>query len=307
MTQKRCCTPSREISQPSQNVIKRGSPPDLGLKDIPGGTGMLGTAMPGMPADEEGPLRRKTLRPFRMMEGAVTNAMFAAFIDDTGYVTEAERFGWSFVFQHSVGADAGPTQRVVGVEWWHKIEGALWSHPDGPGGEQARPDHPVVHVSWSDARAFAKWAGGRLPTEAEWEHAARGGQGDVPYPWGAQEPDDTAFHPCNIWQGTFPEVNLLQDGYATTAPACSFQANGYGLYNMVGNVWEWIAEPARLRSLSARKRAAHHWPRGSKLLKGGSFLCHKSYCYRYRIPARTGTTPDTTTSHQGFRLVFDAI
>lgn len=303
MDGKHCCTPARRGTAQPAPQVQRGAPPQLGWRQVPGGSALVGTDAPQMPMDEEAPLRRKTLRPFEIMDGTVTNAQFGAFVADTGFVTEAERFGWSFVFQHNVHAEAGTTQQVVGVEWWHRIEGATWDQPDGPGGAPALPDHPAVHVSWADARAFAKWAGGRLPTEAEWEHAARGGLGDVPYPWGVVPPDDAAHQPCNIWQGRFPTVNLKLDGYGATAPSVSFAPNGYGLYNMVGNVWEWTADAARLRSLSKAKQAAHHWPKGSKLLKGGSFLCHASYCFRYRIAARTGSTPDSSTSHQGFRLV----
>lgn len=238
------------------------------------------------------------------MEATVSNAMFAQFIEETNYLTEAEWFGWSFVFQSNVAEEVGPTQAVQNVEWWRKVDGAFWADVNGPD-SGFQPDHPVVHVSWNDARAFAKWAGGRLPTEAEWEHAARGGQGDIPFPWGTQEPDDTDFQPCNIWQGRFPDLNTGKDGYVATAPVKSFQPNGYGLYNMCGNVWEWTSEPMKIRSLSKTGKAQRERHKGAKLMKGGSFLCHKSYCFRYRIAARTGTTPDTSTSHQGFRLVFD--
>lgn len=281
--------------------------PDLGLRDIPGGKTFVGTKDPYFLVDEEGPPRPKTLKPFRMMETAVTNAQFAAFVEETGYKTEAERYGWSFVFFHHV-ADAVPATRgVESLEWWRRVDGADWLRINGPGSEADwHPDHPVVQVSWNDARAFARWAGGRLPSEAEWEHAARGGLGDIPFPWGTEEPNDTDRFPCNIWQGSFPHQNTGADGYATTSPAKSFTPNGYGLYNMVGNVWEWIADPLKVRSLSKKIRQNARQEPGAKLLKGGSFLCHKSYCFRYRIPARTSNTPDSTTTHQGFRLAFDA-
>ena len=273
---------------------------------IPGGTALIGTDRPLFAEDEEGPLRRKPVKPFRMMPTTVTNADFADFVAATGYRTEAEQLGWSFVFFHDVAETTGPTQGVRGTEWWRRVEGALWSAPNGPGSEAAcLPDHPVVQVSWNDARAFADWAGGRLPTELEWEHAARGGLGDVPYPWGETAPDDTGPFPCNIWQGRFPGHNSCADGWRATAPARSFAPNGYGLYNICGNVWEWTSEPFRIRGLSRGARAFAARTRGYKLLKGGSFLCHHSYCHRYRIAARSGTSPDTGTSHQGFRLVFD--
>lgn len=258
--------------------------------------------------DGESPLRRTRLEPFRIGVTAVTNAQFAEFAANTGFVTEAERFGWSFVFWSQIPDTAGATEGVAGVEWWRRVYGANWRDINGPGtaAEAWHPDHPVVHVSWNDACAYAAWAGGRLPSEAEWEHAARGGFGDAMFPWGGEAPDDTAFLPCNIWQGRFPETNTGADGYLTTAPAKSFQPNGYGLYNMAGNVWEWIAEPFRIRSLKKQVRARLRAMKGYKLSKGGSFLCHRSYCYRYRIAARTGTSPDSTTTHQGFRVVWPA-
>ena len=147
-------------------------------------------------------------------------------------------------------------------------------------------------------------AGGRLPTEAQWEHASRGGLGDVRYPWGDREPDDEVFFPCNIWQGHFPDLNLERDGYFATAPAKSFEPNGYGLYNMVGNAWDYTADPFKLKSLKTAARRVNAERQGFKLSKGGSFLCHASYCHRYRIAARTGTSTDSSTSHQSFRLVY---
>ena len=160
-------------------------------------------------------------------------------------------------------------------------------------------------MSWHDAAAYAAWVGGRLPSEAEWEHAARGGRGDVLFPWGDDEPDDTDFMPCNIWQGRFPQTKSRADGYAATAPAESFASNDFGLYNMVGNVWEWTAEDFRIRSLKKRVRDRLQQMEGYRLAKGGSFLCHRSYCFRYRIAARIGISPDSTAAHQGFRVVWD--
>ncbi|MEQ3624784.1 MAG: formylglycine-generating enzyme family protein [Celeribacter sp.] len=273
---------------------------------IAGGAALVGTAAPRLFEDGESPPRRVTLKPYLLTETTVTNADFAKFIDATGYRTEAERFGWSFVFWAQVPGHIEATAGVQGIEWWRRVDGADWRNINGPDTDDAwHADHPVVHVSWNDARAFAHWAGGRLPSEAEWEHAARGGLGDVPYPWGEADPDDQEFQPCNIWQGRFPSRNLGLDGYVTTAPARSFEPNGYGFYNMVGNVWEWTAEPFRIRSVKRAVRERMAQMKGYKLSKGGSFLCHQSYCWRYRIPARTGNSPDSTTTHTGFRLAFD--
>ena len=283
--------------------------PEEGLPRVlvPGGRALLGTSDPVIPDDSEAPPASKRVKPFVIGGTAVTNAEFAEFVRSTGHVTEAEKFGWSFVFWSHVPEASGATQGVKETEWWRRVDGANWRDVNGPGTEETtwRPDHPVVHVSWNDAVAYARWAGGRLPREAEWEHAARGGLGDVRYPWGDRDPDDEGFFPCNIWQGRFPQRNLCLDGYDATAPARSFGPNGYGLYNMVGNVWEWTAEAYKARSLSSGARKRQEAMAGFKLAKGGSFLCHASYCWRYRIAARTGNSPDSTATHTGFRVVWD--
>jgi formylglycine-generating enzyme required for sulfatase activity len=164
----------------------------------------------------------------------------------------------------------------------------------------------VTHVSWNDAAAFTAWAGGRLPTEAEWEHAARGGLASPRFPWGDAEPDDRTIF-CNIWQGRFPHHNTEADGFAGTAPVRAFEPNVYGLYNMSGNVWEWCSDPFRVRSLKSSAKAINDTAAAEKrkIAKGGSYLCHRSYCYRYRIAARIGTPPNTSAGHTGFRIVFD--
>lgn len=273
---------------------------------IPGGKSFVGTRSPEIPDDGEDPSRETRIKPFRMAATTVTNAQFQEFIDATGFVTEAERFGWSFVFWSQVPESIGPTRGVAEVEWWRRVDGANWRDINGPGTmtEAWHADHPVVHVSWNDAQAYAHWVGGRLPTEAEWEHAARGGLGDIKFPWGDQEPNDTNFQPCNIWQGQFPKINTGKDGFVTTAPARHYAPNRYGLYNLVGNVWEWTSDPFRIKSLKKHVRQRLAGMKGYKLSKGGSFLCHKSYCYRYRIAARSGTSPDSTTTHQGFRVLW---
>lgn len=273
---------------------------------IPGGQVRIGTSSPLLPMDGEGPVRRVSLRSFAIDPHAVTCADFARFVAETGHVTDAERYGWSFVFKglaRSVQASA-----VVDADWWLKVDGASWQAPEGPGSHwQERADHPVTHVSLSDAQVYAAWAGGRLPSEAEWEHAARGGLADPRYPWGDRDPDDVDFLPCNIFQGRFPESDTGADGFRGTAPVDAFEANGYGLFNMAGNTWEWCADRFRIRSLrkAAKEREAKAVAEQHSVLKGGSYLCHASYCWRYRIAARSSASPDSSTGHMGFRLAYD--
>ena len=310
---KTCCTPSRG-GEAVANGIAVIKDEDVAAQLraeaclIPGGTALVGAQKEFIPGDGEAPLRRTKLRPFRMGATAVTNAQFAAFVEATGYVTEAERIGWSFVFWAQVPKAVGPTEGLMEAEWWRAVEGADWRNINGPDTEADawHADHPVVQVSWNDTRAYCTWAGARLPTEAEWEHAARGGLGDVRFPWGDAEPDDVETLPCNIWQGQFPRHNTAADGHLTTAPARSFEPNGCGLYNLAGNVWEWTSDPYRVKSLKKEVRSRLAGMKGFKLSKGGSFLCHKSYCYRYRIAARSGTSPDSATTHHGFRAVWRA-
>jgi len=302
-----CCTPPRDGSpQPVQfNAKSSKDHDDIEAIKVAGGSAIVGTNAPQIPDDGEGPRRAVKIKPFRMSVTSVTNEAFRIFVNATGYLTEAERFGWSFVFWSQVPQSVGPTQAVNEVEWWRLVDGACWFAPNGPNTEDAcKPEHPVVHISWNDARAYANWVGGRLPTEAEWEHAARAGQGDVRFPWGNAEPNDTGFTPCNIWQGHFPKKNTAVDGFVTTAPAKSYEPNPWGFYNLAGNVWEWTADPYSVRSLKRAVKQRLSGMRGYKLSKGGSFLCHRSYCYRYRIAARTGSSPDSSTTHQGFRVVW---
>jgi formylglycine-generating enzyme len=198
---------------------------------LPGGTVMVGTDRPVFKAAAEGPPRQVKVRPFVIDPFAVTN-----------HLSDAERWDWSYVFFSFVDGDAERLERPAAAPWWRKVDGATWRTPYGPGSSlEGLLDHPVVHVSWNDAAAFAAWAGGRLPGEAEWEHAAKGGLADARYPWGDDEPGDAAPFRCNIWQGRFPDEDIAADGYAGTAPVDAFAANGYGLHQMVGNVWEWCA------------------------------------------------------------------
>ncbi|MGC6537324.1 MAG: formylglycine-generating enzyme family protein [Candidatus Puniceispirillaceae bacterium] len=313
-----CCTPDRDAVAHDKAKASQGTSASAiitalaahykghEIAELPAGEGIIGTDNAFLPVDEEGPARRVKLSSFQIDKTAVTNARFAAFVAETGYQTEAERLGDSFVFFGFLPPEKNPQNAVAAAPWWRAVKGACWYQPAGPDGAlKAEPNHPVVHVSWHDAMAFAKWAGGRLPSEAEWEYAARGGRGNVTFPWGEQEPDEESFFPCNIWQGQFPNDNKAADGYFGTAPVDAFQPNDYGLYNMAGNVWEWTSQTFKVKSLKKTIKQAHLGKTGYKIVKGGSFLCHISYCYRYRIAARTSNSPDSSTSHMGIRLVYD--
>lgn len=274
---------------------------------LAGGTFRMGTDEKILPDDGEYPSRRVSVGPFAIDPYAVTNEWFAEFVAATGYVTDAERLGWSYVFAGFLPDDYPSIGGAIDAPWWRRVDGATWKYPEGPGSSiDSRKDHPVVHISWNDAQAFARWVGGRLPTEAEWEFAARGGLEGRRYAWGDDEPNDVDKFFCNIWQGSFPIRNTGADGYVGTAPVDAFAPNGYGLYNVAGNVWEWCSDQFRIRSL---KRALRNRDRtfvlnNSKVMKGGSYLCHRSYCYRYRVAARIGVPPDTSTGHTSFRIVF---
>ena len=303
------CCPSRDAGgAPPEAPAPDGAVRVEGLVPLRGGRFEMGTRDAFFPEDGEGPPRRVRVKPFAISPTAVSNAEFARFVDETGYVTDAEQFGWTYVFMGLLD-DADAHAPLPGLEWWRKVDGAAWHRPQGAGSTwEDVGDHPVVHVSHRDASAYAAWAGGRLPTEAEWEFAALGGLEHARFPWGDEEPDDAGFQPCNIWQGQFPQHDTGADGYRGTAPVRSFEPNGYGLFNMCGNTWEWTADRYRVRSLKRAAQAARAASRAmrSYTVKGGSFLCHKSYCYRYRIAARSFNTPDSTTSHTGFRVVMDA-
>jgi formylglycine-generating enzyme required for sulfatase activity len=258
----------------------------------------------GFPADGEGPVREVTLAPFRIAACAVTNAQFAEFVAATGHRTGAERFGWSFVFARFLRAELRrDAQRPANAPWWCRVEGATWNHPEGPGsGIDDRPDHPVVHVDHDDARAFCAWAGVRLPTEAEWEFAARGGLIQARYPWG-DELSPGGEQRCNIWQGRFPVRSTRDDGYLNTVPVGSYPPNGYGLYNTSGNVWEWCADWWTDRHSAGPRDNPRGPAKGAaRVMRGGSYLCHDSYCNRYRVAARTSNAPDSASGNLGFRV-----
>jgi formylglycine-generating enzyme required for sulfatase activity len=274
----------------SLEATKPTSP--LELVALEGGTFLMGAEGPECVAgDGEGPVREVEVGAFAIDPGAVSNSRFAAFVEATGHVTDAERYGWSFVFGGLL-PDAFPdTRGAVQAPWWRQVHGACWRQPEGPHSSIGdRLDHPVVHVSWRDAEAFCRWSGARLPTEAEWEFAARGGLVGKRFPWGDElEPDGE--HRMNVWQGTFPAENTLGDGYLGTCPVDAFPANGYGLHNTTGNVWEWCADSSD--------------GEGAMVTRGGSYLCHDSYCNRYRVAARSSNTVDTSTGNMGFRCARD--
>ena len=313
----RCCAPnagktSALVSSTGQ-ALARTAPvarAPKGMVHIPGGVFLMGADDDaGFADDGEGPVRQVEVSPFLMDETAVTNAQFGRFVRQTRYRTEAERFGWSFVFHSFVPRKVARTvtQAVSEAPWWWRVDGACWRRPEGPGsGIGRRMDHPVVHVSWNDAQAYCRWAGKRLPTEAEWEMAARGGLTGKRYAWGDDLTPD-GRHMCNIWQGEFPERNTTEDGYAGTAPAKSFDPNGFGLYNVAGNVWEWQRDRF---SPTFHRNGPGVDPvgppsGGSRVIRGGSYLCHESYCNRYRVAARSANTPDSSTGNMGFRCVVD--
>ena len=313
-----CCAAARIPSTPTNPVRANNAPVAQaangsieGMALIPGGDFLMGTDDPvGFRADGEGPVRSVRVNPFYIDRYAITNQQFDQFARATGYKTDAERFGWSFVFHMFVGAKArrAASQAAAEAPWWWVINGAYWRRPEGPGSNlKRRWNHPATHISWNDATAYCQWAGKRLPTEAEWEYAARGGLAQKRYAWG-DELTPGGEHQCNIWQGAFPDDNSADDGYKGTAPVSAYKPNGYGLYNVAGNVWEWTSD---WFSPTFHLNGARDNPQGppsgaSKTIRGGSYLCHDSYCNRYRVAARTSNTPDSSTGNLGFRCVVDA-
>lgn len=281
------------------------------MRLLPGGEFLMGTdGGYGFAADGEGPAHPVSLAPYYLDTTCVTNQDFNEFTNATGYKTEAERFGWSFVFQgHLSARQLAESVRMVvqGSEWWCRVDGASWRHPEGKGSNiKQRWRHPVVHVSWNDACAYAAWAGKRLPTEAEWECAARGGLVQKRFPWG-DELEPAGEHRMNVWQGVFPTKNTEADGYYGPSPAKSFKANGLGFYNMTGNVWEWCWDwfDPTYYGASPRENPAGPERGERRVMRGGSYLCHASYCNRYRTDARSGNTPDSSATNVGFRCARD--
>ena len=308
-----CCAPAgRGPAAELETALVQPGPlagSTAGMVLLPGGEFLMGTnSREGYPADGEWPAHRVRLKPFWIDTLAVSNRKFGTFVEATGYRTEAERFGWSFVFAGLLPDDFPPTRAVAQTPWWRQVHGADWRHPEGSHSSLAeRLDHPVVHLSWNDGLAYCRWAGRRLPTEAEWEFAARGGLDQQRYPWGNQLTPD-GQHRMNVWQGKFPSQNSVEDGYYGTAPVDAFPPNRYGLYQMTGNVWEWCAD---WFAPTFPRRGPRDDPSGPpdgerKVMRGGSYLCHRSYCFRYRVAARSSNTPDSSAGNLGLRTVRDA-
>ena len=313
-----CAGPHRETGQHPYEANARAIPAadaatraelQSRLTEIPGGIFEMGTRQSTYPGDFDSPVRKVKLTTFRIATTAVTTAEYARFVAATGYRTVAEVEGWSVVFHLLLPDPAQYPHHPPGLPWWRKVEGAHWAAPEGPGSDwSTRADHPVTHVAWFDALAYCTWAGLRLPTEAEWERAARGGLARKKFPWGNRlEPEGR--HAMNVWQGDFPHDNTAEDGFVGTAPVDAFAPNGYGLYNTTGNVWEWVADrygprptPGRLPERDPTG-PAEGYPR---IQRGGSFLCHASYCDRYHVHSRTRNDPDSSTSNAGFRVAADA-
>lgn len=312
--------------------------PESGMVWLAGGVFNMGNPLPGALQDET-PVIKVTLDGFWIDTCDVTNADFRKFTEATGYKTVAERpIDWEEIKKTvepgtpkpseeqlkpgsvTFAPQPGPTNPKAGETWWTWTQGANWQHPEGPDSDlKGRENHPVVHVAWEDAAAYAKWAGKRLPTEAEWEYSARGGLDGKKFAWGDEFKPDGKFR-ANTWTGTFSSKNTAEDGFAGTSPVKSFPANGYGLYDMGGNVWNWCADWYRVDTLARAKVAgASVNPKGptssyspghplqqERIIRGGSFLCHADYSEGYRPAARRGSPIDTGMSHIGFRCARSA-
>lgn len=283
---------------------------------IKSGTYKIGTDNnEGHPLDNERTLVNVTVDDFLIDATTVTNKDFNQFILETGYVTDSEKYGWSSVFYNLLDEKVKEeSKRMPNIPWWYAVSGASWKSPEGPESSiKERMDHPVVHVSHNDAVAYCEWAEKRLPTEAEWEIAAKGGSDNDLYPWGTEKVPNGVYH-SNVFQGDFPNDNTEADGYLGTAPVKEYYPNDYGLYQVIGNVWEWCSNPARIDLDIFKEKSSQSFWREVKLnsntekeyaIKGGSFLCHPSFCNRDRISSRSGNTANSASSNMGFRCVKD--
>lgn len=290
------CAPDRSTNEPDEapaTATLAASPADTaaaaapdGMVAVPGGTTRIGSRR-GAP--NERPTFQVEVAPFYLDRHPVTVEAFGAFVAATGHTTDAESFGDGAVLD-------------ARAQRWQLVQGATWQHPRGPDAPAAPSDHPVTQVSWRDAQAYCTWAGGRLPTEVEWEHAARDGRNDRDrYSWGTSLASGGTYH-ANTWNGQFPVRNTGADGYQHTSPVGVFGETPLGLTDMGGNVWEWTGSPYRPYPLPADdglQRAAE------RVQRGGSFLCHDSYCHGYRVSARSHATPETSLFHVGFRCAQD--
>lgn len=323
-----CCSGSRSaVSQGASGATGAAQPVDasapvtsslgphtIAQAAIPAHTFAMGDHHgDGLPRDGETPVHQVHVDAFSIDTTPVTNADFAKFVAATGFETESERFGFSAVFHLAL---AAPAEDVLGsapgTPWWLGVRGATWRTPGGPDSSiEDLADHPVVQVSWNDAAAYCRWAGRALPTEAQWEAASRGGLEGKRYPWGDDRSGENRWGEnreewrCNIWQGDFPRANTLEDGFLTTAPVQTFTPNGFGLWQSVGNVWEWCRDWFDPLYYKNSPRTNPTGPRDglNRVMRGGSFLCHDSYCNRYRNAARTSNSADSASSNQGFRTV----
>jgi formylglycine-generating enzyme required for sulfatase activity len=314
--------------------IPQGKVSHKDMVRLPGGTFMMG-ATDHEGRQDEYPAHEVKVNGFWMDKHEVTNAQFGKFVNATGYITTAEQKpDWSQMKKQLPPGTPKPPDSVLvpgalvftppsysvpldnPARWWKWVPGANWQHPEGPGSSiKGKDNYPVVDISWYDAEAYCKWAGKRLPTEAEWEYAARGGLSEKKYPWGNQDPAN-GKPKANTWQGTFPNKNTDWDGYYGTAPVMSFPPNGYGLYDMAGNVWEWCSDwysAAYYQSLNIKETVDPQGPSKSydpmqptvpvKVIRGGSFMCNPSYCKGYRVTSRMMSSEDSGLENLGFRCV----